>query len=141
VALDPRVGSRHGLGVYPIARYLRVQADLTQLPLARGAFDWLVFQQGLTPLARDRQDDVAQQAAFEDALRALRPGGWLAVMNMPEPTAEENEVVYARFEEAGLLLMARPKRLGWRARMMELRGRLAGREPDIPPVLVAQKPG
>jgi hypothetical protein len=36
--------------------------------------------------------------------------------------------------------MAAPRRLGWRGRLLELRDRLANREPDVPPVLVAQKP-
>ncbi len=142
LAIDARAGARHGLGVFPIARYLRVQADLQgRLPLAPGAFDWLVFQEGLCPLMGDKQNDSEQQARFEEALHALRPGGWLAVMNSLAPTTEEAKTVYMRFEEAGLVLMAAPARVGgWRGRLLELRDRLRGHEPGVPPVLVAQKP-
>ena len=142
LAIDARAGERHGLGVYPIARYLRVQADVQQLPLAPGAFDWLVFQEGLCPLIDGEQDEAKQQARFEEALRALRPGGWLAVMNSLEPSEEDNESVHTRLEEAGLELMAVPTRVGgWRSRLFELQDRLRGRELGVPPVLVAQKPG
>ncbi|MBN1565907.1 MAG: methyltransferase domain-containing protein [Anaerolineae bacterium] len=142
LAIDPRAGSRHGLGVYPIARYFRVQADLQQLPLAPGAFDWLVFQEGLCAVVEgDAPEDAAQHARFEEALRALRPGGWLAVMNSLDPSEEDAAYVHTRFEAAGLELMATPElESGWRSRLLELRDRLRGRESGVPPVLVAQKP-
>lgn len=136
LALDARAGDQHGLGVYPIARFLRVQADLAQLPLAPGAFDWLIFQEGLCPLFEGAADE---QATFNAALHALRPGGWLAVMNSLEPQAEA-ERVHTHFADAGLVLMEPPDTSGWRARLLELRDRLRGRERDIPPVFVAQKP-
>jgi SAM-dependent methyltransferase len=142
LAIDARAGDRHGLGVFPIARYLRVQAAFQQLPLAPGAFDWLVFQEGLCPLMADNQGETEQHARFEDALRALRPGGWLAVMNSLEPSEDDAAFVHTRFEEAGLVLMANPPRTGgWRERLFELRDRLRGRERGVPPVLVAHKPG
>jgi SAM-dependent methyltransferase len=140
LALDPRAGERHGLGVYPIARYLRVQADLQRLPLARAAFDWLIFQERLAALADEGQSDAEQQAAFEDALRALRPGGWLAVMNADDPTGETAAVTRARFEAAGLALLPTPQQPDWRGRLLDLRDRLVGRNQEIPLVLVAQKP-
>lgn len=137
LALDARAGRRHGLGVYPIARFLRVQVDLAQLPLAPGAFDWLVFQEGLHPPGTN---DHRAQACFEAALDALRSGGWLAVMNSLEPTATEAERVHTCFEDAGLILVETPQQTDWRSRLLELRDRLRGRESDVPPVFVAQKP-
>jgi len=136
LALDWRAGPRHGLGAYPIARYLRVQAHPLRLPLAPGAFDWVVFQQPLSEFG----DDAAQQALFEAALRALRPGGWVAVMDSLDPTADDAHELHTLFEEAGLALMAAPQQRGWRQRLLELRDRLAGRPPNVPPVMVAQKP-
>jgi SAM-dependent methyltransferase len=139
VALDARAGSRHGLNVYPISRYLRVQADLDRLPLASAAFDWLIFQDGLTPLGQD-QDEAGQGAALDAALRYLRPGGWVAVMDNNSPTVESAAAVDALFEKAGLEPVPNPQWDNWRARLSELRDRLKGRDPDVPPVLVARKP-
>ncbi len=137
LAIDWRAGSRHGLAAYPIARYLRVQAHPQHLPLAPGAFDWVVFQEPLS----DFGDDAAQQAMFEAALRALRPGGWVAIMDSLAPSAEAVQEVHMLFEEAGLVLMTAPQaEHGWRRRLLELRDRLTGRPPEVPLVMVAQKP-
>ncbi len=139
LALDARAGSLHGLGVFPIARYLRIQADLNRLPLAPAAFDWLIFPDGLTPLD-ETAGEAEQQAALDTALRALRPGGWVAVMNSLTPTPEDVAVVHTVFEEAGLILLQHSRQQGWRKRLLELRDRLARREDEVPPVLVGQKP-
>jgi SAM-dependent methyltransferase len=139
LAVDARAGARHGLGVFPISRYLRVQADLDQLPLAPAAFDWVIFQEGLTPLSA-AQTESGQQAALDAALRAVRPGGWVAVMNSLSPTIEDVATVHTLLEDAGLVLMQSTRQRGWRRRLLELRDRLTGREPGVPPVLVAQKP-
>ncbi len=136
VALDVRAGERYGLGVYPIARYLRVQADLAQPPLARGAFDWLIFQDGLTRFG----DAASQRAAFEAALRAVRPGGWVAVMGGHAESPNGTAVIPSLFAEAGLVMMGTPRRMGWRGALLDLRERFAGGQSAPPPVLVAQKP-
>lgn len=143
LAIDSRAGSAFGLGAYPIARYFRLQCEIAsrdakpaRLPLARGAFDWVIFQEGLESLG----DEDAQQTAFDQAIDALRPGGWVAVINALEPSEDDAETVHTLFEEAGLMLMEPPRRLGWRGRLMELRDRLANRDPGVPPVHVAQKP-
>jgi SAM-dependent methyltransferase len=136
LAVDARAGERFGLGVYPIARYLRVQADLSRLPLAEGAFDWVIFQEGL----RLYSERAAQKAAFTQALRALRPGGWLAVMNAISPSSTEAETSHALFEEAGLAPLTGVRRPSWRGRLLDLRDRLAGHREAVPPVMVAQKP-
>ncbi len=134
LALDARAGSRHGLGVYPFSRYLRVQVDGRRLPLARGAFDWVIVQEPLVG------DEAAQQTLVGQAVRALRPGGWIAVMDSLSPSLETNERVSRLLDAAGLATMAAPRREGgWRVRWQETRDRLAGREPGVPPVLVAQK--
>ena len=137
VALETHAGDRYGLGVYPIARYLRVQADLVRPPLARGAFDWLIFQDGLTRFG----DTAGQRAAFETALRALRPGGWVAVMNGGSGSSNGTALIPSLFYEAGLMMMGTPHRIGWRGALADLRERLAGQQNAPPPVLVAQKPG
>lgn len=135
IALDALAGPRHGLAVYPIARYLRVQADPLDPPLARGAYDLLVYQDGLARSA----DESTHAAALQAGLRALRPGGWVAVMNPLEPTEAQMAQVLGLFDDAGLDLMAEPQRRGWRARLIDVRDRLTGRDGDAPPVLVAQK--
>jgi SAM-dependent methyltransferase len=135
LAVDARAGERFGLGVYPIARYLRVQADLTRLPLAEGAFDWVIFQEGLPPYG----ERAAQKAAFAQALRALRPGGWLAVMNTLSPSGADAEGARALFREAGLAPLTGVRRQSWRGRLLDLRDRLAGRAEAVPPVMVSQK--
>ncbi len=137
LAIDAHAGPGYGLGVYPIARYLRVQADLSALPLARAAFDWVILQSGLARFG----DGAAQQRALGAALDALRPGGWVAVMDALAPSAERMAAVQALFHAAGLVAAGEPRRSGWRERALGLRDRLAGRESAIPPVLVAQKPG
>ncbi len=136
VALDTRAGDEHGLGVYPIARYLRVQADLAYLPLAPAAFDGVIFQEGLAGCGAD---DV-RQAVFERALRALRPGGWLAVMDSLSPSPDRAQATQALLEDAGLRLMAVSRRQGWRGTLLTLRDRLIPRDAPVPPVIVAQKP-
>ena len=87
LALDARAGERHGLGVYPFSRYLRVQVDPLQLPLARGAFDSVIFQETLSFFG----DDAARKSILDQALRALRPGGWVAVMDSLSPSREDVE--------------------------------------------------
>lgn len=136
LALDARTGARHGLGVYPFSRYLRVQADPLRLPLARGAFDWVIVQEPLAYFG----DESAQRMILDQSLRALRPGGWIAVMDSLSPTLETHEAVRHLFASAGLAPLSAPRRGGWRVRLLETRDRLAGREPGIPPVVVAQKP-
>jgi SAM-dependent methyltransferase len=136
LAIDTRAGERFGLGVYPIARYLRVQADLTWLPLADGAFDWVIFQEGLGPYG----ERAAQEAAFVQALRALRPGGWLAVMNNHPASSADAGALRAVFQGTGLAPLTSVKRQSWRGRLLDLRDRLAGRDRAVSPVMVAQKP-
>lgn len=135
VALDWRAGPRYGLGVYPIARYLRVQADLQRLPLARAAFDWLIFQNGLSVLGGER----AQGSAFAAALEALRPGGWVAVLDAVPPP-EGADAVRALFEAHRLEAIETPHNRTWRNAVLGLRQRLAGQGAKEPPsVLVARK--
>ncbi len=136
LALDTHAGPGYGLGVYPIARYLRVQADLSALPLARAAFDWVILQSGLARFG----DLAAQERALGAALAALRPGGWVAVMEALASSAEGAEAAQTLFRSAGLVPLGEPRSSGWRARAQELRERLAGREPAVPSVLVAPKP-
>ncbi len=138
LAVDASAGPRYGLGVFPIARYLRVQADPLRPPLARGAFDLLVYQEGLA-----RSGDAAgQESALERAIRALRPGGWIAVMDAAAPSAEQSEALRTLLHGAGLRLVDAPRRgRGWRAALESLRARLSGRDEGPPPVWVAQKPG
>ena len=81
-----------------------------------------------------------QSAAFERALEALRPGGWIAVIDAIDAFGEGSATVNTLFEDAGLVLLETPRRIGWRGRLLELRDRLANREPGAPPVMVAQKP-
>jgi SAM-dependent methyltransferase len=139
LAVDARAGARHGLGVFPIARYLRVQADLNQLPLAPGAFDWLVFQEGLAPLTSDPGQN-AQQTALDAALRHLRPGGCIAVIDSFAPSLDQNALILTLFKRAGLVPVEPMRWAGWRDRLDALWNRIKGHEPDVPPVLVAQKP-
>lgn len=136
IALDWRAGPRYGLGVYPIARYLRVQTDLQRLPLARAAFDWLIFQDDLAQLG----DERAQPDAFATALQALRPGGWVAVMSAPDPSAQRAAAVGALFTAYGLEPVVAPGRRRWRAAVQDLRDRLTGQGAGTPSVLVARKP-
>ena len=135
VALDWRAGPRYGLGVYPIARYLRVQADMQRLPLARAAFDWLIFQNGLSALG----DERAQGSAFAAALDALRPGGWVAVMEVTGSAAAGVSVTEL-FVANGLQPIDVPGRRSWRNAMLDLRDRLTGQGADEPSVRVARKP-
>lgn len=136
LAIDSRAGERFGLGVYPIARYLRVQADLARLPLAEEVLDWVIFQEGLAL----HGDQASLKATFDQALRALRPGGWLAVMPAPFPSDAEAEVARALFKEAGLTPLPAGGRRSWRGRLLDLRDRLSGRAREVLPVMVAQKP-
>lgn len=130
IALDVYAGDRYGLGAYPIARYFRVQADPVRPPLARAAFDLLVYQRGM---------DAEQQAALPGVVEALRPGGGLAVM---DALGEHDLVALGEaLEGAGLAVLDPPRRGGLRARLNTLGDRVAGREPERPPVLFAQKSG
>lgn len=135
IALDVYAGPRYGLGVFPIAHYLRVQADPLHPPLARGSFDLLVYQDGLA-----RSDDESDhRAALESAMRALRPGGWLAVIDALSPEHADHDSVRGLVEAAGLHLMAAPRRQGLQGRLIEWGGRLVGAG-TAPPVIMAQKP-
>ncbi len=67
IALDAYVGEGYGLGVYPIARYVRVQADPVHPPLARGAFDIVLFQEGLAR-SREAADEAAALARAIEAV-------------------------------------------------------------------------
>ena len=132
VAIDARAGERYGLGVYPIARYLRVQADPLAPPLAASAFDLLVYQEGLA------DDPAGYDTALAHAVDHLRPGGWLAVMEAVDPALLVGQRDLA--ERAGLTLAPLPRRDGMRARLKVLRERMAGRGDEVPPVFLAQKP-
>jgi len=137
IALDAYAGSLHGLGVYPIARYGRVQADPIRPPLAREAFDVVLFQEGL---ARSRED-ADEAAALARGIDALRPGGHLVVMDTFMPSLGAWQKLQARLHNAGLRAMTRPPRLTWRARLSERMDHALGRNGSVPPVTVAQKPG
>jgi SAM-dependent methyltransferase len=137
IALDAYVGEGYGLGVYPIARYVRVQADPVHPPLARGAFDIVLFQEGL---ARSREA-ADEAAALARAIEALRPGGHVVVMDAFPGSIQAVEALQRQLEQAGLRLMDRPPRLTWRARMAERVDQVLGRDGSLPPVTVAQKPG
>lgn len=137
IAIDAYVGEGYGLGVYPIARYVRVQADPVHPPLARGAFDIVLFQEGL---ARSREA-ADEAAALARAIEALRPGGHVVVMDAFPGSIQAVETLQRQLEQAGLRLMDRPPRLTWRARMAERVDQVLGRDGSLPPVTVAQKPG
>ncbi|HMM27361.1 MAG TPA: hypothetical protein PKD46_03655 [Aggregatilineaceae bacterium] len=137
IAIDAYVGEGYGLGVYPIARYVRVQADPVHPPLARGAFDIVLFQEGL---ARSREA-ADEAAALARAIEALRPGGHVVVMDAFPGSIQAVEALQRQLEQAGLRLMDRPPRLTWRARMAERVDQVLGRDGSLPPVTVAQKPG
>ena len=123
LAIDARAGARYGLGAYPIARYFRVQSDPALFPLARAAFDWVIFQEGLTPFG----DVAAQREALRRAADVLRVGGGVAVM-----------VASALVREVGLQPLE-ARRRGWWERVRDLAERVLGREQEAPPVIVAQK--
>jgi SAM-dependent methyltransferase len=133
LAIDAHAGPQFGLGVYPIARYMRVQADPVRPPLAHEALDLLIFQEGLSHF-----EDPAY--AVQHAAQALRAGGILVVMDSLSAFENTYEQVRAQLEAAGLRLMQEPHRAGWRARLGSLREHLAGREAETPPLIVAQKP-
>ncbi|NLX10636.1 MAG: hypothetical protein GXY36_13345 [Chloroflexi bacterium] len=137
LAIDAYTGPRYGLAVFPIARYLRVQADPIAPPLARAALDVLVYQNGLARSGPDADQD----RALAHGLRALRPGGWIAVMDPLNTSVEAVEALRARLGAAGLLLLDAPQQRGWRARFSDLVGRLSSNDPLPPPVTFAQKPG
>lgn len=136
LAIDADIGRRYGLGVFPIARFMRVQADPVRPPLAPGVLDLVLFQEGL---ARTRREED-EAAALARALEALRPGGWLAVMDAFPESLEVVEALRARLQAAGLRLMDHPKRLQWRDRLAEQLDRVLSRNGTIPLVTVAQKP-
>lgn len=130
LAIDALAGPRGGLGAYPFARYLRVQADPARPPLAGAQFDLAVIQGGLASV-----DDSALAAA----VRALRPGGWLALVDGVVPPGEA--VSFApRLAEAGLAVMDIPPSRRWRGRLRERWDRWTGRAVEPGAVAVAQKP-
>jgi len=131
-AIDVRTGEKYGLGVYPIARYMRVQADLLDPPLAAGAYDLVVYQEGLPAVDDDAQWDIL----VKNAQRGLRSGGWLAIMAFDLVTADPIE---ARLRAAGMTLMEKPQRQGMRVKLGDIRDRVLGRNQTAPPVIVAQK--
>jgi uncharacterized protein YbaR (Trm112 family) len=133
IALDLYAGPRYGLSVYPIARYLRVQGDPVVPPLARSAFDLLIYQEGL---ARSDED---QHTALDNALQLLRPGGSVAVMNALNNSDEHNQRTQTLLIEAGLDLMDIPRRRGVQGKITEIGSKLTGRGAHIPPVIVATK--
>jgi len=114
-----------------------VQADPIAPPLARAALDVLVYQNGLARSGPDADQD----RALAHGLRALRPGGWIAVMDPLNTSVEAVEALRARLGAAGLLLLDAPQQRGWRARFSDLVGRLSSNDPLPPPVTFAQKPG
>ncbi|MBN1679810.1 MAG: hypothetical protein JW966_05930 [Anaerolineae bacterium] len=135
IALDTAAGPRYGLGVYSIARYLRVQADPLRPPLARRACDVIVFQDGLVRSGRESD----QRPALDHAVAALRPGGWLAVMHAPGTGEDAINAAEALVTGAGLLPAEAPRQTSWRARLNTLRERLIQRDTPPSPVLFAQK--
>jgi len=135
VALDALAGPRHGLGVYPIARYLRVQADPVRPPLAAETFDLVLFQEGL---ARSRSE-ADETTALARGVEALKPRGVLVVMDAFPESLEQIEVLQARLEDVGLHVMTLPPRLSWRARIAERMDQALGRNGVLPPVVVARK--
>lgn len=137
IALDVYTGERYGLGVYPIARYVRAQADPVHPPLARGAFDLVLFQDGLAR-SREAGDEMAVLA---QAIEALRPGGHVVVMDAFPASIQVVETLQRQLEQAGLRLMPRPQRLTWRTRMAERIDQVLGHDGSLPLVTVARKPG
>ncbi|HEX3054472.1 MAG TPA: hypothetical protein VHP83_27705, partial [Aggregatilineaceae bacterium] len=133
-AIDVRTGEKYGLGVYPIARYMRVQADLLDPPLAAGAYDLLVYQEGLPAV----DDETRWDILVKNAQRGLRSGGWMAIMAFDLVTADPIE---ARLRAAGMTLMEKPQRQGMRVKLGDIRDRVLGRNQTAPPVIVAQKKG
>lgn len=135
VAVDALAGPRHGLGVYSIARYLRVQADPVRPPLAPEMFDLVLFQEGL---ARSRSE-ADEATALAHGVEVLKPRGVLVVMDAFPESLEQIEVLQARLEDAGLRVMDLPPRLSWRARIAERMDQALGRNGALPPVVVARK--
>lgn len=131
VAVDARAGSLFGMGVFPIARYLRVHADPSDPPLAAEAYDLLIYQEGL---------GSEPEQTLTNGLRALRPGGWIVVMDALVESVEDTERIMAVLSGAGLLLAESPvQQRGWRDRLAGLRDRFGKQEVSPPPVIVAQK--
>ncbi len=136
LAFDARTGARYGLGAFPIARYFRVQSDPTHLPLARAAFDWVIFQEGLAPFG----DVAAQREALQRAVDVLRVGGGVVVMAALEPRAEAVELARELLGEVGLQPLD-ARRRGWRGHLRDLAERAPWRSQQAPPLVVAQKRG
>ena len=134
LALDARAGARYGLGAYPIARYFRVQTDPAAFPLARAAFDWVIFQEGLAPFG----DVAAQREALRRAADVLRVGGGVVVMAALEPRAEAIEAARELLGEVGLQPLE-ARRRGWQGRLQDLAERAPWRSQEAPPLAVAQK--
>ena len=135
VAIDALAGPQHGLGVFPIARFFRVQADPVHPPLAREVFDLVLFQEGL---ARSR-DEADEEAALARGVAALKPRGVLVVMDAFPESLARIEALQARLEAAGLRVMDLPPRLTWRGRLAERVAQALGRNGTLPQVVVARK--
>ncbi len=131
------MGEGYGLGVYPIAAVRARPGRPVHPPLARGAFDIVLFQEGL---ARSREA-ADERRRLARAIEALRPGGHVVVMDAFPGSIQAVEALQRQLEQAGLRLMDRPPRLTWRARMAERVDQVLGRDGSLPPVTVAQKPG
>ncbi len=134
LALDARAGPRYGLGAYPIARYFRVQTDPSRFPLARAAFDWVIFQEGLRPFG----DEAAQREALRRAAELLRVGGGVVVMAALGPRAKPVETARQICAEVGLQPLD-ARRNGWLGRFSEWARRAPWRPQEVPPLVVAQK--
>ena len=135
VAIDALVGPQHGLGVFPIARFFRVQADPVRPPLAREVFDLVLFQEGL---ARSR-NEADEETALARGVAALKPRGVLVVMDAFPESLARIEALQARLEAAGLRVMDLPPRLTWRGRLAERVDQALGRNGTLPQVVVARK--
>lgn len=106
LALDVNAGP-HGLAALPAEqrRFLAVQAELEQPPLASASFD-LVIANASLHYARDLTQ------CFAEVARVLRPGGQFLVMDSPVyPTAEAAHAAAARstayYTEHGVPELAR----------------------------------
>ncbi len=134
LAIDARAGTRYGLGAYPIARYFRVQSEPAVFPLARAAFDWVIFQEGLAPFG----EETAQQEALRRAQDVLRVGGGVVVMAALEPRAQAVAAAREMLAAVGLFPLE-ARRGGWRGRLQDLALRAPWRSQEAPPLVVAQK--
>ena len=84
---EARLRQRPNLRYRSVDRYnpaADVQADLTDLPFADGAFDVLLTSHVLEHIRDDR-------AAMAELARVVRPGGWAVVMVPYDPRRPETE--------------------------------------------------